>query len=484
MAITTTTISKSVGWARTDVIIQLEEAFSWLGWHGSARSGLVTSVTVQSGGGTISNLGGIYYEDVSPSSTSGIGSGASFNVYRAGGTINAIWVNRPGYGYTNGEVSTLPASAIGGVANGATNLVVSVGTTSTSFGSSTTYYDKNVTSGGSYPWGVVRHQIQANKRYGDTYRAFQVNSDNQLSIFAGSGFQPFDVQNTSQQTTAAGVGYPNRFAGTSNNNGTNPITDITWNTSTNAFWFDINNDRMSGNQIYQFQNETIASSNSYGLSLKIYRSGIDPNFAVFSYTQPTLSSTKLRDNTFLTFFVHNFTSTLWDYDSVFLGGATKIVPSPSDSGGVAYLDFITECSGLQQLGQYQGTSRTAEYGYLQLESNYYSEIYKKTRYFSPTSDSSSGSVQDNPSLYYRDAARGGSYNAVIKGIPINMNLIPVPYYIPDDFVLIQFDYSAPSANIQQGDTVTISGSEIYTVITGSYRQDGATRGILFCARTT
>ena len=90
MAITTTTISKSVGWARTDVIIQLEEAFSWLGWHGSARSGLVTSVTVQSGGGTISNLGGIYYEDVSPSSTSGIGSGASFNVYRAGGTINAI----------------------------------------------------------------------------------------------------------------------------------------------------------------------------------------------------------------------------------------------------------------------------------------------------------------------------------------------------------------------------------------------------------
>ena len=65
-----------------------------------------------------------------------------------------------------------------------------------------------------------------------------------------------------------------------------------------------------------------------------------------------------------------------------------------------------------------------------------------------------------------------------------MNLIPVPYYIPDDFVLIQFDYSAPSANIQQGDTVTISGSEICTVITGSYRQDGATRGILFCARTT
>ena len=50
--------------------------------------------------------------------------------------------------------------------------------------------------------------------------------------------------------------------------------------------------------------------------------------------------------------------------------------------------------------------------------------------------------------------------------------------------MINFDYASPGANIQQGDTVTISGSEIWTVITGSYTQTTRTRGILFCARTT
>jgi len=35
MAITTTTITKAAGWARTDVIDQLEQAFTWLGLHGT-----------------------------------------------------------------------------------------------------------------------------------------------------------------------------------------------------------------------------------------------------------------------------------------------------------------------------------------------------------------------------------------------------------------------------------------------------------------
>ena len=76
------------------------------------------------------------------------------------------------------------------------------------------------------------------------------------------------------------------------------------------------------------------------------------------------------------------------------------------------------------------------------------------------------------------------FNAVIKGIPLQGKWLPMPYFIPDDFVFIDFNYGTPSANIQQGDTVTVSGSEIYTVITGSYNQTSRTRGILFCARTT
>ena len=50
--------------------------------------------------------------------------------------------------------------------------------------------------------------------------------------------------------------------------------------------------------------------------------------------------------------------------------------------------------------------------------------------------------------------------------------------------MIDFDVSTPQANIQQGDTITVSGTEVYTIITGSYNQTSRTRGILFCARTT
>ena len=35
-----------------------------------------------------------------------------------------------------------------------------------------------------------------------------------------------------------------------------------------------------------------------------------------------------------------------------------------------------------------------------------------------------------------------------------------------------------------GDTITVSGSEVYTVISASYNQTNRTRGIAFCARTT
>jgi len=102
MAITTTTIVKNAGWGRTDVIIQLEEAFTWLGLHGTQISGLVTSISAYSGGGTVGSSGTDYY-DVPVATTSGIGTGASFDVARSSGSVNAVYVNRPGYGYTKGE---------------------------------------------------------------------------------------------------------------------------------------------------------------------------------------------------------------------------------------------------------------------------------------------------------------------------------------------------------------------------------------------
>jgi hypothetical protein len=468
MAITTTTITKAAGWARTDLIYQLEEAFAWLGWHGSTRTGIAHTITSYSGGGSV-GIVNTDYEDVFTSTSSGIGTGASFYVDRQSGSISRIHINRPGYGYTTGELVTLSSEDIGTAVAGASNITVSIATTTTSYGSTTTFYDKDVTAGAAYPWGVVRHTIQANKKFGDTYRGFQVDSDTQITVVHGSGFHPGE----STWTQGNGIGYPNRFCGETN-------FDLPeYNITNSSIYFDRSTNRFGLSNRYQAQ-FTIASSNSYALDLNIFRSGIDPKFAVISYKQPTLSSTKLRDNTYATFILHNFTSTLWDYDSVFLGGVTEIYPSGGDSN--PYLGFRSELSGAQLIGQYYQTKRMAEYGYITYDTSLQTEPYKEVKYYSPAGDNSSGYLE--PTLYYRDSDRGGSYNAVIKGIPLNLNLIPVPYYIPDDFVLIQFELISPSANIQQGDTITISGSEVYTVIQGSYRQDTRTRGILFCARTT
>jgi hypothetical protein len=202
----------------------------------------------------------------------------------------------------------------------------------------------------------------------------------------------------------------------------------------------------------------------------------------------------LRDNTYGTFILHNFTSSLWDYDNLFLGGVTEIFPNTDDND--PYLNFRTWLAGeYYTFNSNTPSKRCAEFGYVQNRNGVYMTPYKETIY-RPNSYPYYGGT-NSMGIYLRnstsDRAGGGdnftqildssaNYNAVIKGIPINAMLAPCPYYIPDDFVLIDFDYAIPSTNIQQGDTVTISGSEVYTVITGSYNQATRTRGILFCAR--
>ena len=86
-----------------------------------------------------------------------------------------------------------------------------------------------------------------------------------------------------------------------------------------------------------------------------------------------------------------------------------------------------------------------------------------------------------------------NYYKPIKGIPITNQALPVPYYLPDDFVLLQVATTPGLVAFRTGDTVTISGSEVYEIIYASYQsqQNGlddvdnnSTIGMLFMARTT
>lgn len=653
MAISTHTVSIAPTWTKADLVNQWEDAFEWLEWHGEEKTGLIVGL-----GATINNQSAVvaqegntfgYYPDVFPKSTSGIGTGASFHVYLSNGFINKLSVNRPGYGYTGGELITLDAADIGrthdvsfkvaiaatvsnavsyavtftdtynangtdrnGVVSGtSTTITIREGDTlelvnnqsstaysinvcwmsstsvaadsggngaiqrrfwnvlgqnntntsggittfkpypgqageyvvlddnyaysqfprivvepapagsisSTGYGSTTTFYTKNTTA--TYPYGVLRHEIAANKKFGDTYRVFGFSgtgggNEDDLVLWVGTGVSPFkygvDMGNSADfYNLVGGSGYSERLAGNKYLDVSSVLTDTVHSTPNYlySYYYSQNGyyDRISTGRNFTYQ-----------LDLNVYRSGLDPKFVVFSYKAPTLSSTKLEDNTFGTIIFHNFTNTnLWDNDDVFLGGYTEILYSTNQTANNGpSLTFKTQVAGnhYTQSNQVNDPSkRMAEFGYSFAYSStgntglpssntdfvYYTvsainnpkstpggtaaRIYYRSKTDSPMR-SRGGDSETTDGNQWDDVGSGADFNSVIKGIPLNGNLIPVPYYMPDDFVLIQFHYANPSANIQQGDTITISGSEVYTVITGAYNQEENTRGILFCARTT
>ena len=86
-----------------------------------------------------------------------------------------------------------------------------------------------------------------------------------------------------------------------------------------------------------------------------------------------------------------------------------------------------------------------------------------------------------------------NYYRPIKGLPVCGKIMPVPYYIPDDFAIIQFAVSPGQTEFRPGDTVEVSASEIYTVIRAAYEtqqtglngtQYDQSIGTLFVARST
>ena len=302
MAITTTTITKTAGWGRTDIIDQLEQAFTVLSLHGTRISGLVTSITAYSGGGTVGSAGTDYY-DVPVATTSGIGTGATFNVERSSGTVYRIHPNRPGYGYVNGEVVTLSVDDIGTAANGAVAIGITVavegGGSPVGYGSTNQFFDKNLTpsNDSNKPWAVLKQDFDTTKRFGVTYRGFKTYSDYQMSLYAGSSFFPFDVDNTSDR----GGEYRDSFRGTR-------YLDVPLDISSSGNSLDHDGGtyaQVGGQYDDLFRYASSNSPTTHDLKLNIYRSSIDTNFAVLSFNQPSISGT-LNDSTFSTFIIHNF----------------------------------------------------------------------------------------------------------------------------------------------------------------------------------
>lgn len=217
-------------------------------------------------------------------------------------------------------------------------------------------------------------------------------------------------------------------------------------------------------------NITIASSAFVPLVLKTRQSGEDPNFASFSFFE--------GNNNRNPFFLSKFDTNLqpWDLDDVFLGGITEVFQLAV---------FNTSDSGVLFRTRLNTPKRMAETGY----GNYNlvaGAAYTNTYFRTITGNrilATPVAAYDDIALYSRQTGdiqtSVTTTYPVYKNIPVNPHFMPVPYYLPQDFIIMEL----PWVNAAIGDTVTVSPSEIYTIVQLSTNQVTFS-SLVFAARTT
>jgi hypothetical protein len=460
-----------------------------------------------------------YYDYTVPAS--GDRSALSLRIYRDHNNIpskisGVRVMNMNSSGWTTDEVFTIPGTAIGG-ASPEDDIVFGVNATESSSGAgdgtpSIRIWNKGAgvnsywkdAEGSRLLW---RCENDATKTYGVTYWLFQLTSDYQIRF--KTGINPwFDNLQASGTTDS---NYGPRFGGN------------------DALDFQELNNRMDANSFMERSFATSSTPTAYPLKIVTYKaqSPQDDDFAIFQFVQ-TING---NDIPYLTWFHHkgnNYGNGVWDLDHVWQGGMTEIYGTNNT------IEFQT--SNCQRYNEervdndsyHRRTMREALFGYLRTTTT--SEDYSRIRYNVTHNFFRADVAHDNTVIpYFRqntyddvaydqnayynknindpitpgsdDAFVGGSqevsstvnFYKPIKGLPLSINIAPIPYYLPDDFVVIPFDITPGQADIRVGDIITISASEVYEVIHYSYTQldesydninDNRTIGVVFAARTT
>ena len=413
------------------------------------------------------------------------------NPYIVGVTIDSI-----GSGWSDNDAFTIPGEDIGGVAtthdltfgvnadetsNGAADGTPSIGVTNIGAGSN--FFQKHPQ--GYYAIAKVEHD--AAKAYGSTYYGFGMdpNNDYQLTVTSGSNWE-----------------YINR-PGVHRTNTNSNTTDF------GMYEGDIGLDYQSGHQDVQRTSDTdyrlleYASNSTptaYPLQIRVYRAQApqDTDFAIIQFCQ-IINGIVQPYATFNIAKGSQHGAGVYDLDYVYQDVLMEVGTS-SREVNFTYGDTSNDSySNMNEPGSNSTICRAASYGYLRDSSS--SNVRPVTRFacnIDTINDTGSDIV-----TYYRNntydsnagksVSASANYYKPIKGLPISNKLLPVPYYLPDDFVMLQVATTPGLVAFRTGDTITISGSEIYEIITASYQsqQNGldnvnnnSTIGMLFMARTT
>ena len=433
------------------------------------------------------------------------------------GTVSGILICNKATGWSDNEVFTIPGTAIGGTTP-ANDIEFGVNTDETSLGAADGKCSILTTSLGAganmfqkHPngdYGVLRLENDASKKFGKTYWGFSLNSNNyQLKIACGSGWSYLNRLGKHFVYDSSYEGYFGCFNGTRGLD----FSDAYLRRDYNTYY------------LYH-QYATSAGPTNYALKIRYHKAQApqDTNFSTISFIQ-TINGV---DRTYFTFSLHkgsSFGANVWDYDECFLGTYTQYLTYwQQQSFGTSHsnwveMRYITPGSDYSNSGPNaepvttNSMAREGSYGYLR---NTTGQYIADTRYKSNIDTFNSQSERE-VYMYYRNNTYdvvdfssstgydsftikadmrvpvGIQYYKPMKGLPVCGHLVPCPYYLPDDFVMIHAEISPGATEFLPGDTVTIDAGEVYTVITAdnTTNQTGldgvannTVNGMLFCAR--
>lgn len=424
------------------------------------------------------------------------------------GQVDRIEILNEAEGWSNNEVFTIPGSAIGGVSpthdidfgvNSATTQqqndnsgVASLRVTNIGAGSN--FYQK--WSDGA----ILRLENDANKTYGTTYFGIRFNNnDYQIGFLTGSQWDTLGWDPSSTTYSRQG-----RFGGV-----VGLDRPLSWNGT-----LDQNTDLFAHYNI-----ASTATPTAYPMKIVVHRatSPQDTNFATITFVQ-TINSI---DYSYLTFSLLKGPSVgngVWDLNYVW-NGSWLVVSTGTQGGEAVRLETHFPCENYasREDNSGNGLRREAFFGYRRDQDNdntnyfidYYTNniygfsgdngSYKAGYYRNSSYDDYQINQQNSTNYNINDAVQtisvssSANYYRPFKGIPLNTNMMPCPYYLPDDFTIIQFSVTPGATAFRVGDTITVSGSEIYEIVqvyytTNNTALDGiannTSKGIAFCARTT
>ena len=426
--------------------------------------------------------------------------------------IVAITINSIGSGWTDDAVFTIPGEEIGGVAttndvtfgvnadetsNGAADGTPSIGVTDLKSGSN--FYQKHPS--GFYAIARVEHD--AAKAFGTTYYGFGMNPDNdyKLTITSGCDWDFLNYPGIHYNIgTDDNVAF-GRYNGKSGLDYQGTYSFVRREEGNDTYWRELNY-------------ASTSTPTAYPLAIRVYRaqSPQDTDFAIIQFTQ-TINGVIQPYGTFTIAKGSQHGAGVYDLDHVFQD-AVMIVDTATRTVQFKYGNTqYNYYAGITEPADSNTKTRAASYGYMRDEDPD-TDYGSQTTSFTCNIDTDNGSNQYGSSMktYYRNstydsysytsATYGLTTNAMsssadyykpIKGLPITNACLPIPYYLPDDFVMLQVATTPGLVSFRTGDTVTISGSEIYEIIMASYesQQNGldnvnnnSTIGMLFMARTT